>query len=211
MQRPTSACCGSWRLRATWMQRLVRAAQAPAHAAVNSGNALAACMVCTPASVLPHPTPCTHPPAGGGSREDQHGAVVKLAWGVLLSQYGPESAAGQLGVLRRCGLLRGCCGGRLHLGQCGSLRVCGCGGVAWRPAPASVTISVRLTCRRFGSCCALQNARASWWLRPQRRGRWRSCRRACWTACPCRWGLMVASAGAGQGPCLLRHNYVGAA
>lgn len=106
MQRLMSACCGSWRLRATWMQRLVRAAQAPGHAALEFGAARAACLraVCIPHAVciprmLPHLKPCTHPPAGGGSREDQHGAVVKLAWGVLLSQYGPESAAGQLGWL----------------------------------------------------------------------------------------------------------------
>lgn len=31
----------------------------------------------------------------GGAAEDQHWAVLKLAWGVLLSQYGPDTAAGK--------------------------------------------------------------------------------------------------------------------
>lgn len=30
-----------------------------------------------------------------GGAEEPHGAVLRLAWGVLLSQYGPESAAGE--------------------------------------------------------------------------------------------------------------------
>lgn len=30
----------------------------------------------------------------GGSAEDAHGAALKLAWGVLLSQYGPDISAG---------------------------------------------------------------------------------------------------------------------
>ena len=34
---------------------------------------------------------------GGSAADDPHGAVLKLAWGVLLSQYGPESAAGRGG------------------------------------------------------------------------------------------------------------------
>ncbi|KAL4457392.1 hypothetical protein ABPG75_012257 [Micractinium tetrahymenae] len=33
--------------------------------------------------------------SGGGAGDDAHGAVLKLAWGVLLSQYGPEHVAGR--------------------------------------------------------------------------------------------------------------------
>lgn len=32
--------------------------------------------------------------SGSGAGEDAHGSVLKLAWGVLLSQYGPEHVAG---------------------------------------------------------------------------------------------------------------------
>ena len=42
---------------------------------------------------------------GGGAGDDPYAAVLKLAWGVLLSQYGPEHAAGGWGacVLTGCG------------------------------------------------------------------------------------------------------------
>lgn len=33
--------------------------------------------------------------SGSGAGDDAHGGVLKLAWGVLLSQYGPEHAAGE--------------------------------------------------------------------------------------------------------------------
>lgn len=49
---------------------------------------------------------------GGGGPEDAHGAVLKLAWGVLLSQYGPESAAGAPGAASAPGAGLGLSAGR---------------------------------------------------------------------------------------------------
>lgn len=37
--------------------------------------------------------------ASAGAAEDPHGAVLRLAWGVLLSLHGPESAAERAGQL----------------------------------------------------------------------------------------------------------------
>ena len=60
------------------------------------------CMHTSPLMPAPQvviaPCPACHAawPAGeGGAAEDQHWAVLKLAWGVLLSQYGPDTAAGK--------------------------------------------------------------------------------------------------------------------
>lgn len=102
---------------------------------------------------------------GGSAADDPHGAVLKLAWGVLLSQYGPESAAGRGG------------GGWVPASWLGGVaQRAGCPAVPARPTAHLTQPSRSLSCARP------QTAPPKWCRRPRTRARWASYAPACWTA-----------------------------
>ena len=99
----------------------------------------------------------SNPAGNGGSAEDQHWAVLKLAWGVLLSQYGPESAAGET-----------CCAVLCYAAlDCAALR--------WTHIACQVGCATQLATIAGRTCAAsLQSVRGRWSARLPRQVPWPS-------------------------------------